>query len=113
MTDQLIAEVREEMESSSDSDRDSDGDLKKKEKRQTGAFADKELKKSLASKKSRSKSIVLNDTDLGNCTEDEKELLNYTWDDFKQDVGLKTLLSRLDKAIKRRQKLIVYKDAEE
>ena len=42
--------------------------------------------------------------------EEEIELLEYDWDEFKADVNKKTLLSRLDKAIKRRLKLIYYKD---
>ena len=65
------------------------------------------------SKKSRSMSIVHNDQDLGDLNEEEKELLEYDWDEFKADVNKKTLLSRLDKAIKRRLKLIVYKDPKE
>ena len=35
------------------------------------------------------------------------------WSDFKDDVNKKTLLSRLDKAIKRRGRLITYKDAKD
>ena len=58
-------------------------------------------------------SIVHNDQNLGDLNEEEMELLEYDWDEFKSDVNKKTLLSRLDKAIKRRLKLIVYKDPKE
>ena len=55
----------------------------------------------------------MQDADLGDINAEEKEFLEYEWEEWKSDVNKKTLLSRLDKAIKRRLKLIVYKDSEE
>ena len=61
----------------------------------------------------RSESKVFLDQDLGEISEQEQNLLDYDWDEFKTDVNKKTLLSRLDKSMKRRMKLIVYKDPEQ
>ena len=87
----------------SSSDDDDEGLLK------VASLVDSNMKRS-CSKRSRSRSIVKIDQNLGDMDEEEIELLEYDWDEFKADVNKKTLLSRLDKAIKRRLKLIYYKD---
>ena len=102
ITEQLIKEVREEMES--DEDMDSDEDFK--------AQMEKDVSRLSQMRVQRSESKVFLDQDLGEISEQEQNLLDYDWDEFKTDVNKKTLLSRLDKSMKRRMKLIVYKDPE-
>ena len=103
ITEQLIKEVREEMES--DEDMDSDEDFK--------AQMEKDVSRLSQMRVQRSESKVFLDQDLGEISEQEQNLLDYDWDEFKTDVNKKTLLSRLDKSMKRRMKLIVYKDPEQ
>ena len=43
----------------------------------------------------------------------EKTFKRLEWESFKDDVSLKTLITNLDKGIKRRSRLIVVEDAEE
>ena len=56
---------------------------------------------------------TISELELTDVTEEEQEFLDQDWNDFKGDVSMKTLMDKLDRAIKRRRRLYISDDPEE
>ena len=56
---------------------------------------------------------TISDIELTDVTEEEQQFLDQDWNDFKSDVSMKTLMDKLDRAIKRRRRLYVSDDEKE
>ena len=53
---------------------------------------------------------TISDIELTDVTEEEQQFLDQDWNDFKGDVSMKTLMDKLDRAIKRRRRLYLSDD---
>ena len=56
---------------------------------------------------------TISDIELTDVSEAEQQFIDQDWKDFKEDVSMKTLIDKLDRAIKRRRRLYISDDPEE
>ena len=53
---------------------------------------------------------TISDLKLADVTEAEQLFIDQEWNEFKEDVSMKTLIDKLDRGIKRRRRLYISKD---
>ena len=53
---------------------------------------------------------TISDLKLADVTEAEQIFIDQEWNEFKEDVSMKTLIDKLDRGIKRRRRLYISKD---
>ena len=53
---------------------------------------------------------TISDLKLADVTHAEQLFIDQEWNEFKEDVSMKTLIDKLDRGIKRRRRLYISKD---